>query len=412
MGRRIKLEIAVRRARAQIWMRSGSREPIYALPGRLDDMYGRFIATDARPTLERLGEVLVPSGRMSELFAASGGDAESRKLLEDELINGGGHMLGDRWDFDDILRWAGRELACRPVVHLHLRWRPVGEGGGRRRRAPGATRDEFWINPLEERGLTKLPDGSWRVEPELARGWFQPEHTPDPYLAGARAILAIRLPAISGLPPGPVAFLEYLDEAVAREQTLAVGHAAAHPEDSSWRVQIARVRWSMGTDQMRIARARTVDRLGGSLLEDESYGLNPPLTQHFLALQHRAAMLQVADLRDHLLVVVGHWLANAILDHFEMARGPQIVPLGAPTAASIEAAYEEFKGGKINLNTYLRRTRWETSREHELYEAIAQSGSPTDAVDAAEPHSTDVAGPPRADDEMASSRDSGSGDGA
>ena len=92
MGRRIELEIAVRRARAQIWMRSGSREPIYALPGRLDDVYGRFIATDARPTLERLGEVLVPSGRMSELFAASGGDAESRKLLEDELINGGGHM--------------------------------------------------------------------------------------------------------------------------------------------------------------------------------------------------------------------------------------------------------------------------------------------------------------------------------
>jgi hypothetical protein len=375
---RLSAQLALRRARAQIWFRSPGRQPIYSLSAGIEEIYGHFIATEAHSTLERIGYNLFPPARADELFEISGGEADARNVLESLLLEGGGFMRGDRWGLEDMLRSTGVELVSRPEMYLHLRWRPADPSRPSRRRhrraQPTKVQDEFWINPLEGRGLTMRPDGSWTVRPALAHGWFQPGiHPPDEYVADVGSIRVVRRPSTAGATPGPCALREYLKLAVAREQTLAVSSATANPEDSSLRAQFARIRWAMDSEPERIVRARIVDRLGGSLLEDDVFGVNPALTQQFLALQHKTAILRIIAMRDHLVAVLGQWLVDSILSHFELPLGPRLVTIGATTAEGVEDAYAEFMAGTIDLYTLLRRTEWQTPRTTGLYETVVES---------------------------------------
>ncbi len=255
------------------------------------------------------------------------------------------------------LQWVAQDLMCEPVAVREVRWHLDGS---------------FETLRLLPRGVEIMPGGRYRVYPPAAYWWYQDDHPADAYDLGGEQILVFRRPPILGdVVPVLRALPHLLDERLESNKMLSTLAARTFEGDRSIRAQVARLR-PFAPPSQALSNSRAARSLHAPLLELtnlysasaavvglKDHGQYAPVTEHYLAWQHRQSLRVAAAVRAELVEVLGELLfrRSAARAGFN-APGLRLWPRGAPSSHAFDDAFSDYVAGQTDIFGYHERTRW------------------------------------------------------
>lgn len=255
------------------------------------------------------------------------------------------------------LQWVTEDLMCEPLAVRKVQWQQDGS---------------FETLRLLPRGVEYLRGGGYRVYPPEAHWWYQEDHPANPYDLGEEEILIFRRPAVLGdAIPLFRALPHIFDGWLAGHRMIEGLGARTFREDGGIRAQAARLR-RFSLPAKALPNSRAARALNASLLELhnlakgaagilglEGHDEYAPVTEHYLAWQHREALRAAGAVRAELIGILGKGLfrRSAFRAGFE-APDLCLRPRNAPSQGTIDKAFDDYVAGRVDIFGYHEQTRW------------------------------------------------------
>lgn len=313
------------------------------------DSAGRAISFFLRLAFPLLGD----SRALSVECAADGARGWVESFYDDRRSGAFQHA-------DSVMRWmqwVTEDLLGEPLAVRRVRWQRDGS---------------FKASRLLPRGVVSLAGGGYRVYPPEAHPWFQDGHDPEPFTLKDEEVIIFKRPAALGAAiPLFRAVPHIFDAWLENHKVVGTLGARTFAEDRRIRTQVARLR-PFALPDKRLSQSRAARAFGASLLELNHFsegvtgmlGLDghseyAPVTEHYLAWQHREALRIAGAVRVELLEFLGRNLfrRSARRAGFE-APGLRLDPRDAPTLSEIDQAFEDYATGHTDIFGYHERTMW------------------------------------------------------
>ncbi len=295
--------------------------------------------------LSSFGRLVFPPLSDAEALLVECTDYRARGWIED-FFDGG--YPGAFRHAESIMMWLqqiAEDVMCQPLAVRKVEWQDNGS---------------FSTWKLLPRGVERLPSGRYRVYPPLAHWWYQEHHPAEPYELGERSVLLFRRPAkLSKSVPLVQALSHHLDSWLEDHKLVTHLEALARPENTSIRAQAARLRKRRLPSVGSLPDSRVVRVLHGSLAELQSFGSYAPVTEHYLAWQHREATRVAVAVRESILDIMCRELLrrSASKAGFDVT-GFRLLSRNTPSQDNIDVAFEDFVAGRTGFRQYLDRTLW------------------------------------------------------
>jgi len=355
---RLLARVLVSSARLRLWWLDPGDTPISRLPSRPEDVVQVMLESDAHQEVERFGYRLFPPAHDEELLEVVSSDAGAARWVQDYLrYRAFPGIFGQPRSLTDWMRAMGQRLLSDDQAIEEIWFDPSNSSPIER---------DSTLHTLSRRrsGLAKLVDGTYRVDPRAASVWpIESDANAVPYTVPPDQVIWIDRPSYLGpRTPAARALPYFLQVRVALQHISGRSYAMAHPEDNSLRAQAAWTRQSQWEAGSRLARSRMTQALCGSLLENQPWSsLYAPVTEYYLAWQHRSAVRVAIRLRSDLLRLAGETFFRTLLARAGYANAEvALLPIAAPSLSVLDHAFDEYANGKIDLSEYRLETTWMT----------------------------------------------------